>query len=195
MRCSYCYNPDIVLGKGTLRYNDALEFLKTRIGLLNGVVMSGGECSLHPHFIAFVTAVKELGYLVKVDTNGSRPRVLETLINRKLIDYVALDFKAMPDKEIAITGGRFFEDFTASLELLLSYGFAFEVRTTVHKSLLNSDDILAMSDFLNQKGYTGVYYLQNFKDGVPTLGKIKPNRAPIDLKALESSIIPIVVRN
>jgi len=195
MRCLYCYNPDIVLGKGTLSYNDALEFLKTRVGLLNGVVMSGGECSLHPHFIAFVTAVKKMGFLVKVDTNGSRPKVLKTLASQGLIDYVALDFKAMPEKEVAITGGAFFEDFTASLELLQSCGMAFEVRTTVHKNLLSTDDILTMSRFLNQQNYQGVYYLQNFKNGVPTLGDVKPSGASIDLMALEKSKIPIAVRN
>lgn len=195
MRCLYCYNPDIVLGKGSLTYNDALEFLKTRIGLLNGVVMSGGECSLHPHFTAFVSKVKELGFWIKIDTNGSRPKVLNILLSQGLIDYVALDFKAMPDKEVAITGGMFFEDFTASLELLLSYKMAFEVRTTVHKSLLSSADILTMSSYLNQKNYQGVYYLQNFKDGVPTLGDIKYNRTTIDLQALGNSKIPIAVRN
>ena len=195
MRCLYCYNPDIVLGKGSLRYNDALGFLKTRIGLLNGVVMSGGECTLHPYFIEFIAAVKQLGFLVKVDTNGSKPKVLQTLLEDTLIDYVALDFKAMPEKEIAITGGRFFEEFSASLDLLLSCDIPFEVRTTVHQSLLTSADILSMSGFLNQKSYKGVYYLQNFKSGVPTLGNIKSNSASLDPAALESSLIPIVIRN
>lgn len=195
MRCSYCYNPDIVLGKGNLRYKDALGFLKTRIDLLNGVVMSGGECTLHAHFIEFVTSVKKLGFLVKVDTNGSKTEVLDALLSDKLIDYVALDFKAMPDKEIAITGGRFFKEFSATLELLLLNDIPFEVRTTVHQSLLTSADIIKMSEFLNQKLYKGVYYLQNFKSGVPTLGNIKSNRASIDLMALESSKIPIVIRN
>src|SRR5690606_24992628 len=108
---------------------------------------------------------------------------------------VALDFKAMPEKEIAITGGRFLEEFSASLDLLLSFDIPFEIRTTVHQSLLTSADILAMSGFLNQKSYKGVYYLQNFKSGVPTLGNIKSNSASLDPAALESSLIPIVIRN
>lgn len=64
--------------------------------------MSGGECTMHPYFIEFIAAVKQLGFLVKVDTNGSKPKVLQTLLEDTLIDYVALDFKAMPEKEIAM---------------------------------------------------------------------------------------------
>src|SRR5699024_3237259 len=195
MRCLYCYNPDIVLGKGLLTYKDALEFLKSRIGLLQGIVMSGGECTLHPYFTEFASADKELGFKIKIDTNGSRPKVLHALIRQNLIHYVALDFKALPEKEVEITGGSFFNEFKQTFELLLAHDIEFEVRTTLHSSLLNSDDILAMSAFLNQSNYKGVYYLQNFKDGVPTLGDIPSNISNIDLENLTSSSIPIVIRN
>ncbi len=194
MRCSYCYNPDIVLGKGHLTYAGALDFLRSRRGLLEGVVLSGGECLLHTSVLEFAFRVKDLGFLIKVDTNGSRPDVLKALVEESLADYVSLDFKALPDREITVTGGEYFEDFSKCLDLLLDGSVTFEVRTTVHSGLLQSHDLLRMSFFLAQKGYSGVYYLQKFQRNVLTLGEPGPDREGIDLAALEASPLSIQIR-
>ena len=93
MRCLYCYNPEIVLGKGTATFSEAISFLKSRQGLLDAVVFSGGECLIHKNILDQIKTVKELGFLIKIDTNGSNPNVLKQLIKSNLIDYVALDFK------------------------------------------------------------------------------------------------------
>jgi pyruvate formate lyase activating enzyme len=172
MRCLYCYNPEIVLGKGTIPFDDVLAFLKTRVGLLNAVVFSGGECLMHHDIIDQIRAVKQLGFLVKVDTNGSKPLILEQLITEKLVDYVALDYKATPEKFEHITQSSLYEAFTKSLDLLLKVNVPFEVRTTYHSDLLTTNDINQMLLHLDTKGYQGNYYIQQFRNHVETLGKV-----------------------
>ena len=87
MRCLYCYNPEIVLGKGTIAFTNVIAFLKTRIGLLDAVVFSGGECLIHKTILEHIKIVKEMGFLVKIDTNGSCPKILKQLVDDNLIDY------------------------------------------------------------------------------------------------------------
>ena len=107
MRCLYCYNPEIVLGKGKLTFQHALDFLHTRKNLLDAVVFSGGECLLHKNCLEFIATVKKMGFLVKIDTNGSKPKVLHTLLHQQTIDYIALDFKSLPNTFEKITQSNF----------------------------------------------------------------------------------------
>mgnify|MGYP003437551236 FL=1 len=89
MRCLYCYNPEIVLGKGSLSFENILSFLQSRKNLLDAVVFSGGECLLHKKIIPLITEVKKMGFLIKIDTNGSSVEVMQQLLNLNLIDYIA----------------------------------------------------------------------------------------------------------
>ena len=157
MRCVYCYNPDIVLGKGKQTFFEALKFLKTRVNLLDGVVLSGGECTLHKNIINLIIEIKKMGLLVKIDTNGTAPKILEILIKEKLIDYVALDFKAPTEKFESITKSNLYSKFICSLKLLIDNNIPFEVRTTIHSSLLDQNDIQEMVDVLEKFNYKGVY--------------------------------------
>jgi pyruvate formate lyase activating enzyme len=172
MRCGYCYNPDIVLGKGKISIDEVLDFLKSRKGLLDGVVMSGGECTLHSSLITFAQEVKALGMLVKIDTNGSRPEVLKKLYENDTLDYVALDFKATPQKFHSITQSQLFEPFEKSLSFLIQNQLPFEVRTTVHSQQLSSDDIYSMRDYLLKEGYRGTYFLQHFVNDAKTITEL-----------------------
>ena len=172
MRCLYCYNPEIVLGKGTISFEKALTFLLSRKNLLDAVVFSGGECLLHKNSIQLITEVKKMGFLVKIDTNGSRPEVLQQLLENQLIDYVALDFKAMPAHFEKITQSNLFLPFEKSLQLLLESGLPFEVRTTVHSDLIDTNHMQAMIRYLEQQNYEGNYYIQHFINGVNTLEKL-----------------------
>lgn len=178
MRCPYCYNPEIVLGKGRQPWSEVETFLLKRKGLLQGVVFSGGECTLHPLLPSYALSVKKLGFELKVDTNGSRPQMLKLLCRENLLDYVALDFKAPPSLFRPVTGSDLFQGFEDSLDLLLGAGVAFEVRTTVHASLLNEDTLGKMHDWLRQKGYTGTYYLQHFSGEKNTLQTLETSRKP-----------------
>ncbi|SDD33123.1 pyruvate formate lyase activating enzyme [Algoriphagus faecimaris] len=172
MRCGYCYNPEIVLGKGRLSWIDALDFLQSRVNLLEGVVFSGGECTIHPQVVSFARAVKQLGFEVKIDTNGSRPDVIHSLIQEGLVDYIALDFKSLPIKFEMITKTRLFQRFEQSLDLGLRFDGRFEVRTTVHSGQFNEWDLNQMEDFLRKKGYDKTWYLQHFRDDKVILGDL-----------------------
>ena len=89
MRCDYCYNKDIVFAKnGVYSYNDVIDFLKTRVGLLDAVVLSGGEATLH-ELVLFCKEIKKLGFLIKLDTNGTNPHAIKNLLDLNLLDFIA----------------------------------------------------------------------------------------------------------
>lgn len=169
MRCLYCYNPEIVMGKGTLSFSKVVTFLKSRIGLLNAVVFSGGECLIHKKIYQQIKTVKELGFLVKVDTNGSSPNILKKLIDSHLVDYVALDFKSLPNNFEFITKSNLFKSFEESLDILIESAIKYEIRTTYHSQLLSIENLQQMCHFLKEKKFEGNLYIQNYSDRKQTL--------------------------
>lgn len=172
MRCTYCYNPDIVFGKGSLTFDAAISFLETRKGLLDAVVFSGGECLLHKDILSFAIVIKQMGFLIKIDTNGSRPDALQKLADHNLIDYVALDFKALPERFRTITQSNLFIPFERSLRLLIHGHVPYEVRTTIHTALFSNTQIILMAEWLQLLGHRGNYYLQHYVNGVGTIGEL-----------------------
>jgi pyruvate formate lyase activating enzyme len=172
MRCQYCYNPHIVFGKGEISADSALRFLHKRKCLLDGVVLSGGEPTMYDGLLDFCEAIKAQGYAIKLDTNGSKPARLQELLGRKLLDFVAIDFKAPPYKYTEIAGGGSFSSFEKSLKLLISSSILFEVRTTVHQALLDSADISWMRRFLYDNGYDKTLYLQAYRHSA-TIGNLE----------------------
>ena len=194
MKCLYCYNPDIVTGKGKLGYDEALEFLNRRKNLLDGVVLSGGECTLHKKFPDFVAAIKKLGFKVKIDTNGSTPETMAYLAKARLVDYVALDFKAMSYSFGTITQSNLFKKFEDTLEMLIEGNIGFEVRTTVHTDLIIRHDLENMLRYLEAKGYKGNYYIQPFRNGAATLYPLNTSQLTPDHYDLETPNVKVVVR-
>ena len=194
MRCIYCYNPEIVFGKGTISFEEIIKFLTTRKQLLDAVVFSGGECLLHKKIISLIIEIKKMGFLIKIDTNGSRPEVLKELIQKKLIDYAALDFKAMPSDFEKITQSQLFIPFEKSLKLLLQNKIAFEVRTTVHSDVLKKEDIRKMINYLENTGYTGNYYIQHFVNGAPTIQKLGHSFKELENENLSTEKIKVCFR-
>lgn len=193
MRCPYCYNPEIVSGKGNISYFNALEFIISRRELLDGVVLSGGECTSHKNLEVFASAIKKLGMLVKVDTNGSNPGTIRKLIETKAVDYVALDFKAPVYKYHQVTGAALFNRFEQTFDLLNGSNLAFEVRTTFHSDLLTQEDFRNMALWLKEKKYKGIYYLQRFINDTSTLGNLR-NSSKVDIGNPEDYGLPIVIR-
>ena len=167
-RCPYCHNPEFVI-KGsdetyfgeTYSEEDILSFLKKRSGFLEGFVISGGEPTLHEDLAEFIVRVKELGLAVKLDTNGSRPEVLESLISRGLLDYVAMDIKATLSK-YPLVGFSDTDSILRSVSLLESSSVAHEFRTTCPKVLLQDDDFALMLSIVGEKT---PWYLQTFNPG------------------------------
>jgi len=185
LRCTYCYNPDIVLGAAHIDEESALAFLTKRIGLLEGVVLSGGEATLYPNLISFCRSIKSLGYKIKLDTNAMRPDIIATLLKENLLDYVALDYKAPSSEMIRICGGGSEHRFWESFHIVQKYGISFEVRTTFHPDLLNEAQIITMADTLKNKGYTRPFYIQLFREGVPTLGDLPSCERVVDYTLLK----------
>ncbi len=194
MRCPYCYNPQIVHGEGILTNEELLSFLKSRIGKLDSVVLSGGECTLNPDIIELCEEIKELRFKIKIDTNGLNPDVLKELIDFSLVDFIALDYKAPADKFKAITKNDSIEKFYKTLDMLIDKKFPFETRTTVHSDLLNEEDINSIILDLSRRKYTGIYYLQNYLHVDETMEKLPEFSSPIN-KSLLNNIIPISFRN
>ncbi|RXR31311.1 anaerobic ribonucleoside-triphosphate reductase activating protein [Flavobacterium piscinae] len=176
MKCSYCYNPEIVFGKGNYSIPELLSFLEKRRGLLDAVVFSGGECLLYKESIELMFLIKAMGFLIKVDTNGSKPERLQEAIDLGLIDYVALDFKATRAKFKSITESRFYEQFLECLSILQLSKTPFEVRTTVHTDLLNENDIVQMTQLLEDKDYNGNYFLQPYRNNSITLKPLNTSK-------------------
>lgn len=193
MRCQYCYNPDMVNSKsGLYTQEDLYSFLLKRVGLLDGVVLSGGEATLH-ELEAICHAISTLGFRIKLDTNGSNPQLLKRLIDRKLLDFVAMDFKATKDKFKEITKSNHYEKFIESLKLLNTSSIEYEVRTTLHNDLLNEDDINEMQKILYENGYKKNYYVQNFLE-VENLSNLKSSQRYFDKSKL-SNELNIIWRN
>lgn len=180
MRCKYCYNEHIIYGKSQVSKDDYESFLKSRVGLLDGVVFSGGECTNSVNLIDYIKLAKGLGYLIKVDSNGSNPAVINKLVDDNLVDYFAIDFKANKEKFSKIAGFDYFDEFEQTLDILVNKNANFEIRTTWHFDLLSVDDILNMNDYLRQKGYKNKYYLQKFVE-VENLGKLKQSVRLVDI--------------
>lgn len=194
MRCLYCYNPEIVLGKGSFSFEKILSFLHSRKNLLDAVVFSGGECLLHKNIIPLISEVKKMGFLVKIDTNGSSPNVIKQLINKSIIDYIALDYKGPKAKFQNITQSDVYNSFKETLDLILKAEIPFEVRTTYHSDLLTEEDLREMIDFLESKNYVGNYYIQYFKNNVETLSKLERSTNRIDCEKLSTPTIKIILR-
>ncbi len=189
MRCPYCYNTPIVFGEGKVSLEDALNFLQSRRNRLTGVVLSGGECTLYPHISELAKEIKGLGFKIKIDTNGTNPKILKKLIEEKSVDYIALDYKAPKDRFQEITKNRNFESFEETLNYLIKNDFPFEARTTVHSDLLSEEDINKIIDDLHERGYKNRYFLQNYLHVSDTIGNTKPQTKILDRSKLSQKLI------
>lgn len=156
-RCRYCHNPELVyphMFAEPVAMEEIYSFLKRRQGTLEGVVVSGGEPSLHEDLPAFMTDLKAMGYATKLDTNGTRPDMLRELLDKKLLDYIAMDIKAPLEKYSLITGVDFNpEVLKQSMDLIRQSGLEYEFRTTYDKEVLTDADISTITQRLNGKNY------------------------------------------
>jgi len=176
-RCHFCYNRNIVFGDVDLfPEEEVLSFLEKRKGLLEGLVITGGEPLLQEDIVDFVDKVKKLGYLIKIDTNGSYPEKLKELIDKKLVNYVAMDVKAPKNKYDKLTGVKTdVEKIEKSIEIIKNSGIDYEFKTTFAPELLTKEDILEIAKWLEGSKR---FYLQQFKNDVPLVSPKLQNVAP-----------------
>jgi pyruvate formate lyase activating enzyme len=176
-RCPYCHNPELVdpkLFSHPIPEADIFAFLETRRGKLDAVVITGGEPTLQPDLIDFISKTKALNFLVKLDTNGSSPGILRELIELNIVDYLAMDVKAPLERYQEITNSKVDQaKIKASIELIRHSGLDYEFRTTVVKSQLGKNDILAIGKlirgskrYIMQKFVPETVLDQKFLDGV-----------------------------
>ena len=166
LRCPFCHNAGLVLPEQIgeeLDTGEVLDFLRKRRGILDGVCVSGGEPLMHGELTDFLKCLREIGYRVKLDTNGSFPRQLNRLLEEKLVDYVAMDIKNGPSHYAETTGipGLSTEQFAESKDLLLTGAVEYEFRTTVVRGLHTEESLLEAAEWI--KG-AKAWYLQQFRD-------------------------------
>ncbi len=193
-RCLYCYNDNIVYTKdGKYTQNDILDFLKTRVGLLDSVVLSGGEATVH-NLIPLCKEIKDLGFKIKLDTNASDLKQVKELINLNLLDYIAIDFKAPKNKFKEITGVSTYDNGIKTIQYLIDIDFNFELRSTINSSLLDENDINEMIKTIKELKYKNTYYLQNFLETPSNIGNISKSR-DIDKSKINNLGLNIQYRN
>lgn len=148
-RCPYCHNPELVdpsRYQSTIPVPAVLDFLQTRRGQLQGVVVTGGEPTIHRDLPGFLAEIKGMGFAIKLDTNGTNPRMLQRLAAERLVDYVAMDIKAPLGLYASTVRAPVAEaDLLLSIDLLRRTGLAHEFRTTVVESLLSVEDVLEIA--------------------------------------------------
>ncbi len=144
MRCGYCHNPELVLPERfapEIPLDFILDFLARRVGLLEGVVISGGEPTMHDDLPEFAMAIKKMGFLVKLDSNGTHPNMMRRMIEMGSIDFIAMDIKATFERySEAIARPIDTEALKESIKLIMTCGLDYEFRTTVVKQLISIDD-------------------------------------------------------
>lgn len=168
-RCPFCHNGGLVTeAAAPIGTETVLEYLRKRKGLLEGVCISGGEPLMQKDILTFMKAVKELGYSVKLDTNGSYPNLLEEVITSGLADYVTMDVKNIPERyaETAGIGSVPQETIVRSLGLLKKGTVPYEFRTTVVREFHTETEIASIAEWLSG---ASVWYLQPFRDAPEVL--------------------------
>ncbi|NLL00085.1 MAG: anaerobic ribonucleoside-triphosphate reductase activating protein [Clostridiales bacterium] len=166
MRCPFCHNASLVLRPSSqpiITEEEILAYLTKRKNILEGVCITGGEPSLYPELPIFISKIKNLGFKVKLDTNGTNPAMIKELIDKNQIDYVAMDIKNSLDKYKLTAGNKdiSIDKIKESVSLLLSGVVEYEFRTTIINELHTEDDIKAIGEWI--KG-AKAYYLQAYKD-------------------------------
>ncbi len=164
-RCPFCHNAGLVTEESeqSISEEEVLRFLSTRKGILDGVCITGGEPLLQPDIEDFIRKIKEMGFLVKLDTNGSFPKKLKDLVSKGLVDYVAMDVKNSKEK-YALTCGKTVFDLSKiieSVDFLKMGTVPYEFRTTVTRTFHTFDDLVSIAKWLSG---CDALYLQQFVD-------------------------------
>lgn len=187
-KCPYCQNSSLIRynkNPGKFSEEEILEFLNTRKGKLEGLVISGGEPTIQKGLIEFIKKVKELGFKVKLDTNGSNPKILKELINNKLVDYVAMDIKNDIDNYEMVTDCKVnTKAIKESIDILLKSKIDHEFRTTIMKECHKITNLKNILDLVKKDKY----YIQNFKASDDVIDKSLSSLTTEELKMIKDEL-------
>ncbi|MEA1963326.1 MAG: anaerobic ribonucleoside-triphosphate reductase activating protein [Patescibacteria group bacterium] len=205
-RCHFCYNPMLVwpefkAGKfkninssdntdekvkkvyPQFQEDGLFDFLRKRQKKLDAVVITGGEPTIHKDLPDFIKKIKKLGFKVKLDTNGTNPKMLKSLIDKKLIDYIAMDIKGSLEKYVIITGVKSdLNNIKKSIKIIMDCGLPYEFRTTAAPELIEKEDIKKIGELI---AGAKKWYLQNFKSDIDLVNDRFEKRKPYFLKEME----------
>lgn len=163
LRCPFCHNSGLVTNNyNEISFDSIYEYLKKRVGILDGVCITGGEPLIHADIKDYIKKIKDLGYLVKIDTNGSNPKLLKELIDLKLVDYIAMDIKNIYSKYDITSGVKVnIDNIKKSISIIENSGIDYEFRTTIVKEFHSTQDIKEILSYISSNSN---YYIQNFKN-------------------------------
>ncbi len=184
-RCPFCHNATLVLNPSAqplIAEDDVIEELAARRDRLEGVCITGGEPTLNSDLPDFITKIRDLGYKIKLDTNGSNPQMLDRLIREGLLDHIAMDIKSSPAGYAKATGLKnlSMDDIFRSVDLIMQSELDYEFRTTVVEGIHTINDFLQIAVWI--KG-ARAYYLQQYKDSgdlIAPVGLSAPSKKTLE---------------
>lgn len=194
-RCHFCYNPMLVWpsseldgiqnkekGFSQISEEDLFLFLKDRVGKIEGVVITGGEPTMHADLPEFIKKIRALGFKIKLDTNGTIPEMVKRVIDEKIIDYIAMDLKAPFEKYEAVVGVPIdCQKIAESVKIVIESGLPHEFRTTVTPGLLEKDDFSKMGQIIQG---ADAWYLQKFKSDTELVDPLLQGKAAFSSKEM-----------
>ena len=193
-RCGFCHNALLVTETDDtfVPENEFFDFLKTRVGILDGVAITGGEPLLQKGIKEFIKKIRDMGFMIKLDHNGTKPELLKEIIDEGLVDYVAVDIKNSPEK-YAMTIGLNELDITPikkTVDILVNGSVDYEFRTTVNDELFTIEDFKKIGEFI--KGAKR-FFIQQFKDSGNLIEKDFFSPCPKEtLELFRSTVLPYV---
>src|SRR3989344_3195591 len=196
MRCGYCYNSDLVMKQDavpTISNTEFLAFLEKRKKFLEGVCITGGEPTMQKDLPDLCAAIRKTGLAVKLDTNGTNPEMLQLLIEKKLLDYIAMDVKASLESYDRVCRTPInTENVKRSIEIIKKSGVDYEFRTTLVPDVINIDEMKKIGHLI---AGARQYYLQQFRASASTMDEKYNNMEPLDaekIRELSRTIAPFV---
>lgn len=192
-KCPFCHNASLVTkidSDSFIEEQEFFDFLKSRRGIIRGVCITGGEPTLQPDLVDFISKIKSMAFDVKLDTNGYRPDILKDLVNNGLVDFVAMDIKNCKEK-YALTVGCDIDIslIEQSVEYLKQGTVPYEFRTTVVRELHTDSDLKSVADWLNG---AEKYYLQSFVDSGDLIADGFSNYDENEMKSLLKTVKTIL---
>ena len=166
MRCPFCHNASLVINPSSqpaIPAEEVIDNLRRRIGVLEGVCITGGEPTLYPDLPEFIQKIKSMNFKVKLDTNGTNPDMIKALLRENMIDYVAMDIKNSQEKYSLTTGTQQpqLQLLDETIHYLITSTYDYEFRTTIVKELHSKEDILSIAHWIQG---AKAYYLQSYRD-------------------------------